>query len=117
MPLGMEVGLGPGNIVLDGDSPPQEKVGQQPPIFAPCIVAKLDSVGQDATSPNFRPMYCGETAGWIKMPLGTEVGLGPGHIALGGDPAPSTKRGTAAPPTFQRMSKFVMQWSWLLRRS
>jgi len=22
---------------------------------------------------NFRPMYCGQTAGWIKMPLGTEV--------------------------------------------
>ena len=25
---------------------------------------------------------CGETAGWIKMTLGMEVGLGPGHIAL-----------------------------------
>jgi len=31
------------------------------------------------------------------MPLDTEVGLGPGNIALDGDPAPSTKRGTAAP--------------------
>jgi len=48
--------------------------------------------------------------------IGTEVGLGPGHIVLGGDPAPPTERGTAA-PTFQRMSKFVMQWSWLLRRT
>ena len=36
-------------------------------------------------------------AGWIKMPFGMEVGLGPGHIALDGDPAPR-KRGTAAPP-------------------
>jgi len=27
-------------------------------------------------------------AGWIKMPLGTEVGLGPGHSVLDGDPAP-----------------------------
>jgi len=24
-------------------------------------------------------------AGWIKMPLGTEVGLGPGDIVLDGD--------------------------------
>jgi len=34
------------------------------------------------------------------MPLGTEVGLGPGHIVLGGDPAPPTERGTAAPQLF-----------------
>jgi len=27
-------------------------------------------------------------AGWIKMPLGTEVGLGPGDVVLDGDPAP-----------------------------
>jgi len=25
---------------------------------------------------------CGQTAGWIKMPLGTKVGLSPGHIVL-----------------------------------
>jgi len=31
------------------------------------------------------------------MPLGTEVGLSPGDIALVGDPAPHTERGTAAP--------------------
>jgi len=24
--------------------------------------------------------------GWMKMPLGKEVGLGPGHIVLDGDP-------------------------------
>ena len=29
-----------------------------------------------------------QTAGWIKMPLGTEVGLGPGDIVFDGDPAP-----------------------------
>jgi len=39
--------------------------------------------------------YCGETAGWIKMALGMEVGLSPGHIVLDGDPAPR-KKGTAA---------------------
>ena len=41
--------------------------------------------------------YCGQTVGWIKMPLGVEVGLGPGHIVLDGEPAsssPPTKRGT-----------------------
>jgi len=29
---------------------------------------------------------CGQKVGWIKMPLGKEVGLGPGHIVLDGDP-------------------------------
>jgi len=44
-------------------------------------------------------MYCGQTAGWIKMPLGTEVSLGPGHIMLDGDPAPPPHRDIAAPPS------------------
>ena len=43
-------------------------------------------------------VYYGQMAEWIKMPLGTEVGLGPGHIVLDGDPAPQW--GTALPPTF-----------------
>jgi len=30
-------------------------------------------------------VYCGETVGRIKVKLGTEVGLGPGHIVLDGD--------------------------------
>jgi len=34
-------------------------------------------------------------AGWIKMPLGIEVGLGPDHIVLDGQPAPPKKGGTA----------------------
>jgi len=29
-------------------------------------------------------VYCGQTVGWIKMSLGMEIGLGPGHIILGG---------------------------------
>jgi len=33
------------------------------------------------------------------MPLGKEVGLGPGHTALDGDPV-GTQRPTAAPPHF-----------------
>jgi len=35
-------------------------------------------------------IYCGQTVRWIKMPLGTEVSLSPGHIVLDGDPAPLT---------------------------
>jgi len=43
-------------------------------------------------SPQFSAhIYCGKTAGWIKMALGMEVGLGPGHIVLDGVPA-SAKR-------------------------
>ena len=29
----------------------------------------------------------GQTAGWIKMVLGTEIGLNPGDFVLNGDPA------------------------------
>jgi len=61
MPLGMKVGLGPGDVVLDGDPAPLPKNGAVPPQFSPHVC-------------------CGQTAGWIKMALGTEVGLGPGHI-------------------------------------
>ena len=45
-------------------------------------------------------MYCGQTVGWIKMQLGTEVGLGPGHIVLDGDPAPLPKEHSSLPPHF-----------------
>jgi len=37
------------------------------------------------------------------MPLGVEVGLGPGDIVLDGDPPHPTERGTAN-PTFRPMS-------------
>jgi len=38
-------------------------------------------------------VYCGQTGGRIKMKFGTQVGLGPGHIVLDGDPAPLPQRG------------------------
>jgi len=48
----------------------------------------------------FDRVYCGQTAGWIKMPFGTELGLDPaGHIVLDEDPAPPKG---AQPPTFGR---------------
>ena len=46
-------------------------------------------------------VYCGQTAGWMKMPLGTEVDLGPGHVVLYGDAAPPPReKGTSAPLLF-----------------
>jgi len=72
MSLGAEVGLSPGDIVLDGDSANSKKGGTAPPILA--------------------HVYCGQTVGWIKMKLGMEVGLGLGH---NGDPALLPQRGTA----------------------
>jgi len=36
-------------------------------------------------------VYCAQTVGWIKMPLGTEVGLGAGDIVLDGDTTPPRK--------------------------
>ena len=57
VPLGMEVGLSPSDIVLDGDLSPPPKKG--------------------TAAPTFWSMYCGQTAGWIQMPLGMEVGRGP----------------------------------------
>jgi len=53
MPFGTVVGLGPGDIVLDGNPAPHPLKGHSPQFSA-----------------NVR---CGETAGWTKMPLGTEV--------------------------------------------
>jgi len=45
-------------------------------------------------------VYCGQTPWWIKMPLGTEVGLGPRDIVLDGtQPAP-----TRAPELFLVLS-------------
>jgi len=58
MALGIEVGLGPGHIVQNWDPGPLAKRGQSPSQF----------------SAHF---YCGQTAGWIKMPLGIEVGQPP----------------------------------------
>jgi len=43
-------------------------------------------------------VHCGQTAGWIKTSLGTEVDLGPGHILLDGVPAPA--KGAQQPPLF-----------------
>jgi len=82
MALGMEVGLGPSHIVLDG---------------AP---APLPQQGVDRQfSAHF---YCRQMAGCIKMPLGMEVGLSPGDFVLDGDPASPPIKGHS--PNFCPMS-------------
>jgi len=48
-------------------------------------------------------VYCGQTVEWIKMKLGTDVGLCPRHTVLDGDPAsPPQKRQSF--PNFWPMS-------------
>ena len=82
MPLGTEVGLGPGDFVLDGDpTAPTQKGGGAPPQFLAHV-------------------HCGQTAGCFKMALGKEVGLGPGHTVLDGDPGHLPKKGAEPPRQF-----------------
>jgi len=45
-------------------------------------------------------VYCDQTAAWIKMPLGTEVGLGLHNIVFDVDPGTPRKKGTPTPLNF-----------------
>ena len=61
------------------------------------------------SSPHFSAhVYCGQTAGWIQVPLGMEVGLGPDHIVLDGNPAPP-KNGYS-PPIFDLCLLWPNDW-------
>jgi len=80
MKLGMQVGLSPGHIVLDGDPAPQ----------SPSL--KGHSLPQFSSD-----VCCGQMARWIKMPLGTETGLGAGDFVLDGYPALPLQKGGRAP--------------------
>jgi len=71
MKLGMEVDLGPGDIVLDGDPALPPLKGHSPQFSA--------------------HVRCGQTALWTKMSIGMEVDLGAGDFVLDGDPAPRKK--------------------------
>ena len=102
MPLGKEVDLGPGDIVLDGNSARPQRGAQHPPFWPTC---------------------CGQTAAWIKMPLGKEVDLGPHDIVLDGDPAFPSQKGGGASPKFRPMSivakrldgsRWHLAWKWAL---
>jgi len=81
---GVVVGVGAGHVVLDGDPAPHTRKGHSPIQFSAHV-------------------YCGQTAVWMKTPLGTEEDLGPGRIVLDGDPATPAK-GAQQLPSFQPMS-------------
>jgi len=109
-------------------SPLPQKGDRASPIFGPCLFRPNGCMDQDATWYEGRPpprrhcvrwgpscrsskkgaelppqffahVCCDQTAGWIKMALGMEVGLGPGRIVLDEAPAPLPKKG-AGPPIF-----------------
>jgi len=65
MSLGMQVGPALATL-CSMDTQPQEKNGRALP------------------TQFLAHVYCGQTAGWIKMPLGTEVNIGPGDVVLDG---------------------------------
>jgi len=112
MALGMEVGLGPGHIVLDGNPAPLPQNEAGPPIFGPFLLwpnfcmpfgievgvspgdcvrwgpSSLHKKGRSPPPQFAAHAFCGQMAAWIKMPLGTEVGLGLRDIVLDGKPAP-----------------------------
>jgi len=93
------------------------KKGAEPPIFGPYLLWPNGCMDHDVSWYGGRPgprrhcvrwgpsspspkrgqstppqvlahVYCGQTAWWIKMALGMQVGLGPGHIVQDGKPAP-----------------------------
>jgi len=73
--------------------------GGRPRPWPHCVRWGPSSPPQRDTPPQFSAhICCGQMAGWIKMPLGMEVGLGPGHIVLHGDSV--LRKGAQPPPQF-----------------
>ena len=81
----MPLGFGLRDIVLDVDPATSRKNGTPTP------------------TQFLAHVYCGQMAGWMKTPLGTEVDLGSGHIVLDGIPA-SAKGAQHSLPSFRPMS-------------
>jgi len=82
------------------------------------MVTELDPLPKKGhRSPHFpfsAHVYCRQTAGWIKMPLGTEIDLSPGHIVLDGDPAPlPLQKGHSSPHRSFRSMSIVATVSYL----
>jgi len=90
MPLGMEVGLGPGHIVLihrihrihRRQHAFTDDTGMSKHRLSPLDgdQARPRTGSRHSTSHLSAHVHYGQTAGWIKMPLSTKVGFGPGHI-------------------------------------
>ena len=108
MPLGIEVGLRPGDFVFDGDQASLPKKGAEPHLdFWPmCIAAK-----------RLHESRC-------HLVFGTDVALSPDDIVLDGDPVPpSPKRGQSPLPNFRPVSivaklldgsRWHLAWMWAL---
>jgi len=103
MPLGIEVGLGPGDFALDGEPALPPSKGGEAPYFSAHVYCGQTAVwistalGMEVglglghivlDGAQLSPQKERQTAGWIKMPLGMELGLVPGDIVLDGYPAP-----------------------------
>jgi len=113
MTPGMQVGLGPGHIVLNGD--PAILPRGTAPIFGQYLLRPNGCMDQDVTwyAARSRPMrlcvrweprspsqkgggapmlsahvHSGQTAGWMKLVLGTEVGLSSGDFVFNGTQPP-----------------------------
>ena len=78
----MQVGLGPGHIVLDGDPAPPPPKRAQPPIFGPYPLRPC--INQDATWYGGRPLPRRLCVRW-------------------GPCCPSAKKGRSPPPNFRPM--------------
>jgi len=84
MPLGMEVGLGPGDFVLDGDPAPLTQKGAELPIFGPCLLWPNGWMDQDDSWHGGRPQ--------------------PRRLYVRWGPTPLPKRGRAPFPDFRPVS-------------
>ena len=115
MPLGWEIRLGPGSIVLDGAPPPKKKMKHNSPHFSSHVLWSNGWIDQDATWYGGRPRPWPHSVGWssssrqkrhntpphfgpcslgpngcIRMAFDTDVGLGPDHVVLDGDRSSSS---------------------------
>jgi len=130
MPLGMEVGLSPGNFMLDGTQLPLPKQGTEPPIFGQRLLWPNGCIGQDVTWYGGRPrprQLCVRWGpsypqkkgiptpcllrpnGWMDQDAtGTDVNVGSGDVVLDGPQLPL--KGTQ-PPVFG--SCLLWQNGWM----
>ena len=65
-------------------------------------------------SPQFLAIVgCGQMAGWTKMPLGIEVGLGPDDCVFDEEPATPRKKGTPTRTQFLAHVYFGQTAGWM----
>ena len=76
MPLGTEINLGPGDVVLDGVAA-TPKSDRAPSVFAPCLLWPNSWMDEEGTW--FGSRFC------------------PRDIVLDGDPAPPPRKGHSSP--------------------